>query len=322
MEREPLVSVLIPAYCHEKYIQEAIHSVINQTYKRIELIVIDDGSSDSTWQKMQEIKRECEERFERVYFETKKNEGVCKTLNKLLMYSKGEFLLFVASDDRVKPEAIEKEISFLINHPEFSLVVGDSEIIDSEGTTCYWDKNREIVYDIREARSTTFVEFLKRQNNYFNDRDFGRYETLLRQNYIPNGGLVRKSIYDIIGFYPDGLILEDFWSVLQISKYTRMKYLNEILYSYRWHNSNTIKNSEKMRIAGENTLALEFEIQKSIDRSLVLDGVLEVIDNGFLSKKRGIPFLFEILTFRKANQKIKYIKIFDFTVFKFTVHSK
>ena len=52
---KPLVSVIIPAYNHENYIQEAIKSIIAQTYKNIELIILDDGSKDSTWQKIQEL---------------------------------------------------------------------------------------------------------------------------------------------------------------------------------------------------------------------------------------------------------------------------
>ena len=109
----PLVSVIIPAYNHEKYVQETVKSIINQTYKNIELIIIDDGSTDNTWQKIQEIKEECEKRFKRVFFETKKNEGTCKTLTKLISLTQGEFVYLIASDDRAKPKAIEKEVAFL-----------------------------------------------------------------------------------------------------------------------------------------------------------------------------------------------------------------
>ena len=70
-----LVSVLIPAFNHEKYIQEAIISVINQSYENIELIVIDDGSADSTWNKIQELKLECEKRPADCFFHQKSIEG-------------------------------------------------------------------------------------------------------------------------------------------------------------------------------------------------------------------------------------------------------
>ena len=59
----PLVSVIIPAYNHEKYVQETISSIIKQTYQNLELIVIDDGSTDNTWQEINNLKGICEKRF-------------------------------------------------------------------------------------------------------------------------------------------------------------------------------------------------------------------------------------------------------------------
>ena len=130
----------MPAYNHEKYVQNAIKSVIEQTYQNIELIVLDDGSKDSTWQKIQQMQEECDKRFVRVHFETKQNEGTCTTMNKLLSLANGEFICFVASDDMLKPTTAEKEIEFLSKNSDFSLCVGNNEFIDTEGKVCYaWD---------------------------------------------------------------------------------------------------------------------------------------------------------------------------------------
>ena len=126
-----LVSVLIPAYNHEKYVQEAIKSIINQTYQNIELIIIDDGSKDNSWQKIQEMKVECEKRFVRVVFKTKINEGTTHTLNQLLNEAQGEYVYIIASDDIAKSGAIEKEVDFLNNNLDYALVVGNDEFIDS-----------------------------------------------------------------------------------------------------------------------------------------------------------------------------------------------
>ena len=312
-----LVSVLVSAYNHENYVQETIKSIINQTYQNIELIILDDGSKDKTWDKICEMKEVCEKRFVRVYFDTKENEGICKTLNNLVSLANGEFVYIIASDDLAKPQAIEKQIEFLSNNPDYSLAVGNNEIIDSDGKVCYWDKKRNIVYDEKEARSKTLVDYLKRHNNFFNDKEFGRYSTIFRGNYIPNGYLIRKSIYGIIGNYPDGLFVEDWWFMLQLSKYSKMKYIDEILFSYRWHNSNNITNHEKMKILSDNTLSLEIDIQKNIDRSAVFQDVIDTIDNGVLYKKQGIPFIFEIVTIKKGMFKVKTIKLFNISIFTF-----
>ena len=156
-----LVSVLIPAYNHEKYVKETIKSIIAQTYKNIELIIVDDGSKDSTWQKIKEMRDKCEERFVRVHFETKENEGTCRTLNKLLSIAQGEFVYLIASDDLAKPQAIEKEVSFLEKNPDYALVLGDNEFIDQNGKTCYWDKKLNNIYDVKKAKYKTFVNYFE-----------------------------------------------------------------------------------------------------------------------------------------------------------------
>ena len=119
----PLVSVLIPAYNHENYVQETINSIIDQTYQNIELIIYDDGSKDSTWNKIKELEEKCKKRFTNVYFETKENEGTCKTMNKLLDLAKGEYVIVVASDDMIKPNMIEKEVDFLSKNTWKNVIV-------------------------------------------------------------------------------------------------------------------------------------------------------------------------------------------------------
>ena len=314
-----LVSVLIPAYNHEKYVQETIKSIINQTYKNIELIVVDDGSKDTTWQKMQEIKEECEKRFVRVHFETKENEGTCMTLNKLVSLAKGEYVYLIASDDIAVSNAIELEVDFLNANPEYALVVGDDGIIDSEGQICYWDKDRNNVYDEKQACYKTFGDLLKhsRKSIDFNSSDFGTYKTLYVGNYIPNGFLVRKSIYDIIGCYTTEAPLEDFWMMLQISKYAKMKYIDKILFYYRWHGANSVVNKDKMREVGLKTYAYEEKILSQIDESKVYPEVVEIKKYGLLFKKRGIPFVFQILTYKKEQQKTRVIKLFNITIYKY-----
>lgn len=318
MNFSPLVSVIIPAYNHEKYVQESIESIIAQTYGNIELVIIDDGSTDSTWQKIQEMREKCEKRFTRVHFETKENEGLCSTLNKLLFIAQGEFVYFMASDDKAKPQAIEKEVTFLKNKSKYALVVGNNEIIDSEGKLCYWDKKRNNVYDIKKAKYKTFYDFLQKTKRMkISSKDFGTYHTLYTGNYIPNGYLIRKSIFEKIGFFTPEAPLEDYWLMLQISKYAKMKYLDEILFSYRWHNTNSIKNTEQIRKRTKKTNKLEEKILSNINKKDVLPEVISVKNNGVCYKQQGIPYLFEILSYKKSNKKIKLIKIFNFEIFRF-----
>lgn len=280
-----LVSVLIPSFNHEKYVQETINSIIKQTYQNIELIVIDDGSKDSTWQKIQEMKEVCQERFVNVIFETKQNEGTCATFNKLLEKANGEYVYIIASDDTAIPTAIEKEINFLANNPDYALCVGDNAIMDSNSKICYWDKKRNIVYDIKKAKYKTFGEYLqKTQNLDFTQDYFGTYSTIYPRNYIPNGYLIRKSIFAKSGYFIKEAPLEDYWLMLQISKCAKMKYINETLFNYRWHETNTIKQKSKIGEYIDKTRKHENKLLEKIDFSNVLPDVKDFCKNGSVYK--------------------------------------
>ncbi len=253
----PLVSVIIPAYNHEQYVQETIRSIINQTYQNIELIIIDDGSKDQTFNKITELKEQCKKRFKSIHFETKENEGTCRTLNKLLSLSQGKYIYLIASDDLAKPNAIETEVSFLEENPDYILVVGDDEIIDSASQRIGWDKHQKQI-DLNKATYITFAQFLQDKNKplKFNSGQFGRYETLVNGNYIPNGFLIRADIIKKIGFTKEAP-LEDWNMHLQLSKIGKMKFIDQILFSYRWHDTNTIKRKEYMQKIALQTLLYE-----------------------------------------------------------------
>jgi glycosyltransferase involved in cell wall biosynthesis len=245
MERLPLVSVIIPAYNHEKYVRETIASIIEQTYKNIELIIIDDGSKDSTWQKILEMQDVCKDRFTRVDFSTQENSGTCITLNRLIEKTQGEYVYIIASDDKAAPEAVEKEYAFLAENPDYALAVGSNDIIDSDGKRCFWDKNMSNVYNEEDAKWLSFSDAMMKfgdQLDFFSD-DFGTYRSLLHfENHIPNGYLIRKSIFNKIEKFTPDAPLEDYFLMFQISKYAKMKYLPDTLFYYRWHGANaTIK---------------------------------------------------------------------------------
>lgn len=306
-----LVSVLMPAYNHQNYVQDAIKSIINQTYKNIELIVIDDGSKDDTLNKILELKGECEKRFTNFSFETQQNKGTCETLNKLISKANGDYIYIVASDDLVKPYAIECQVEFLNSNPKYGLVVGDNEIIDSNGIKCYWDKNRNNVYNKNEAKFLTFVDYLKNGCSFFNEKNFGTYESLQIGNYIPNGYLIRKSTLDKVEPFSKDAPLEDYFLMLQLSKYSKFKYLNKVLFSYRWHGANTITNVEKIEKYTNMVRQYEKEILSKLDFKNTLPDVEIVARYGVCYKSVGIPYIFEIKKYLKDGRKTKVLRLFN-----------
>lgn len=311
----PLVSVLIPAYNHEIYIQETIESIINQTYLNIELIILDDGSKDKTWEKITELKPKCENRFVKSHFETKQNEGTCITLNKLLKLSSGEFVYIIASDDLTKPQAIEKEVKFLQDNPDYALAVGDNEYVDSMGKQIFRTQ-KAFTSNIKNAKYKTVKEFLssKLKIDFLSD-DFGSYKTLYKENYIPNGYLIRKNIFETIGNFTKNAPLEDFWLMLQISKYKKMKYIDEILFSYRIHDTNTIGNSTRMRELTTQTRNYEQKLLEKYLTNHKNDELLKIYNEGICYYQTGIPNILMLYKYQKINTRTFKVEIFNKTIY-------
>lgn len=243
MSTNDLISVIIPAYNHECYIEECIRSVMDQTYQNIELIVIDDGSKDDTFAKMQQLKLECEKRFVRVVMETQKNQGTRITGNKLIDLAQGKYLYLIASDDVAKPHALETLHAFLAENPEYVLAVGDDEIINSNSERVYWGKKQEVVAE-NEAIYKTFGDYLHINVLDNNHPNFGNYEDLLKGNYVPNGYLYSRQAMIDADKFDTSILLEDWYMHLQLAKRGKYKYIPEILFSYRWHETNTISSPE------------------------------------------------------------------------------
>ena len=106
----PLVSVIMPAYNSERYITDAIESVVQQTYTNWELIVIDDGSSDGTVRRIEEqAARDLRIRF----YKNEKNIGVSETRNRAISLANGEWVAFLDSDDIWMAEKLEKQLLFM-----------------------------------------------------------------------------------------------------------------------------------------------------------------------------------------------------------------
>ena len=112
----PRVSVIMPAYNSEKYIAEAIESVLKQTYSDFEFIIIDDGSIDST---ADIIQKYADNRIRFLKNET--NAGIVYTLNKGIAAAHGEYIIRMDSDDISLPERFQKQVSYMDLHPELAV---------------------------------------------------------------------------------------------------------------------------------------------------------------------------------------------------------
>lgn len=132
MENRPLVSVIIPTYNRQKYIALAISSVLEQTYKNIEIIVIDDFSNDKSLEIISEIVKENGNIY---LYKNEKNLGFVKSLNKGVSLAKGKYIARLDDDDVwCDVRKLEKQVDFLEKHKDYVLVGGGVIKINKDGS--------------------------------------------------------------------------------------------------------------------------------------------------------------------------------------------
>lgn len=137
----PLVSIVIPAYNHAGYLAQAIDSVLAQDYPSIELIVLDDGSTDATPEVLRKYSGQ-------LYWETQRNTGQAATLNKAWGMAKGEILGYLSADDLLLPGCVSAATEALRASPEIVLTYCDFELIDPQSRVIRTVRARE--FDYRE----------------------------------------------------------------------------------------------------------------------------------------------------------------------------
>ena len=134
------VSVVIPVYNKEKYVKEALESVFKQTYKDIEILVLNDASEDKSADIIQEI---IKDHPEIIYINEKENIGVCAARNKLINMAKGEYILPFDADDILDETYIEKFVRALDDNPEYSVVYCDVKYFQAENYDIYCNFDEE-----------------------------------------------------------------------------------------------------------------------------------------------------------------------------------
>ncbi|MBO7721987.1 MAG: glycosyltransferase family 2 protein [Kiritimatiellae bacterium] len=258
MKDVPLISVLMPACNHARYVEDAVRSVIAQDWPRVEFVAVDDGSADDTPRVLRSLAPECEKKFERTVVLFQENRGTCATLNRLLGEAKGEYVGVIASDDMYLPGALTALAAALAADPATGLAVGRNQLMDGEGRRCYWDASRKAVYDPADAVYLTLNDQMAAERGVSGDHPgFGTYCELLHTNHVANGALIRAECLKKVEPCSKRTPLEDWWLMLQLSKITRMRSIGAETFRYRWHDMNTVKQSERMNAYYRLNLAEE-----------------------------------------------------------------
>lgn len=239
----PLVSVVVPCYNHAAYLPASIGSILNQTYKNIEIVVVDDGSKDDT--------REAAAGFPQVKYVYQENQGLSAARNTGARNSAGELLVFLDADDLLYPQALECNVEYLRRYPAAAFVSGGYELITAD-----------------EQR----IELMQRTV------ETDHYRHLLKMNYIGMHGTVmyRRWVFDEFTYDVSLRACEDYDLYLKVARQYPVVHHTEILTKYRMHGTNMSGNNQLML---QQALAVlqrqKASLQTALERKAYKEGMKE-----------------------------------------------
>lgn len=217
------VSVIIPAFNRAEYIRMTVNSVLDQDYSSVELIVVDDGSTDGTYEILEEYAEKGKMRL--LTHPGRANRGQSASLNLGLQAASGEFIAILDSDDLFLPGKLSVQVEYLNSHPDVGLVYGMGEGVDGVG---HW------LYDIH---SSDHVEP--------NDPN-----AVLLDCYflLPQNALVRRSVYEEVGGFEESFrAAQDHDMLIRIAERTRFGFIPVKFFQYRRHGDSISSKGQRRR---------------------------------------------------------------------------
>lgn len=240
----PLISIIIPVYNVESYLETCLNSVITQIYQNLEIILVNDGSTDNSG-------KICEKyalKDKRINVIHKQNGGLSSARNTGIKYMKGDFFAFIDSDDYVRQDYISKMYSIMMMDKSDIVICSFEKVLGDEGYSLVNEGNNEhFTFDNNEIKS----KMLSRQ--------------------IPmyvHGKLYRRMFASKMEF-PEGKIYEDIpatWNVIKYAK--RFSYIKDVMYFYRQRPDSIVNaefKSERMeQLYSVEEILMEFKEQNKL----------------------------------------------------------
>ena len=224
----PLVSILVPAYNHERFVERCLDSVLEEPYPAKEIVIIDDGSTDATGQRIADwIERHGSE--VPVEYVRRGNKGIAATLNELAARARGDFLRLGASDDYLLPGGLHAQVGYLLPHPGKWVVIGDSLVVD---------RNERL-------RHGSAMRDLHRADKRLYGTDEGIRRAVITQWAI--GGpvtLVRRRALERVAGWNEGLRFDDWDFFLRLAAHDAIGFIDRNVCAYRIHGANVSRTRD------------------------------------------------------------------------------
>lgn len=207
-----LVSIGIPSYNHAEFLPEAIESCLNQTYQDIEIIIVDDGSTDDSLEIARRYERKYPALIQVFTHPDNQNHGISATANLAFSKTKGAFYCGLASDDVFYPEKTDKQVNYLVNNPDIGWVYSKAKL--------FGDKSEIVGTDISQ--------------------DPDPLETLIINNRIYGITLMaRRDVWERTGSHDVNLVYSDWDFYVRMLGISKVGFIDEVLAGARVHSRNT-----------------------------------------------------------------------------------
>lgn len=241
----PLVSVIVPAFNAERWIGETLDSILAQTYRRLEIIVVDDGSTDRTANVVRAF-------GSRVLYKYQANSGGCAVpRNHGISLSSGELLCFLDADDLFVPDRVATQVAFMERNPQVGLVFSNYRNFDSVGSSptthfetcpCLWQELGE--------REELILE--------------NPCQILAQENFGISGSMMfRRALLELEpGFEPTLRACEDFHLFYRLSRHTPAGVVNAVGMLRRMHGHNMTTDATRMLLEGVRSRTLLLGAEK------------------------------------------------------------
>lgn len=239
MIEKPLVSILLLSMNHELFIEKCINSLKEQTYRNIEIIYLDNASSDNTFEIAKRALEYSGISFQ--IFSNKESKGISTNLNFLYSHCTGTYFIPLSSDDWFTNDSVEEKVNYFEQHPEFGMVYG----------SCYYyyeDTGENMVCPKKSEYKDGWV-----------------LEKILKGNFVRSvGSIIKRETIETVGNFDEDSLLEDWDMWIRIAEKYPFGFVNKELAYYRKRNGSNITEDYRYMFRGFEYIIKKYAHYKEI----------------------------------------------------------
>lgn len=251
MINQPLVSVIMPVYNAGEFLVEAIESILKQTYRNFELLIVDDGSTDNSWNMIKKYKKMYPKKIRIYHLAKQTNYAGNGAVNYGLQFAKGEFIVRMDADDVSLPQRLEKQVDFMLHNPKVILLGTQAQVIDKKGKFL--------------GNKIVPVTHKNIYDQYGVIHPIIHPSCMLRRALLPNPNKIYESKFGVNS---------DYYSFFRLLNHGEFANLPDFLLKYRVHEGNFSLQNPKKKFVNSLKIRLsaiaDFNYQISLRSSLLM----------------------------------------------------